>query len=855
MLAWGGHIATRLDWGQNNSAVSISGSAFHMRVLDLDGSGGNQDRSLTNDAVIFPGSITIVKVANSPGSFSFTGDLGAFPLNSDGVKPSQTIFDGITLFKTYSVTETLPNEWKLDSIVCSDGSTGNVSTATASINLAEGENVTRTFKNSLKQGNLQVIKHVVNDNGGDALPSAWTLKADGPTPISGAGGATSGPTFKAGTYTLSESGGPSGYAASAWSCDGVTLSGNQITLGPGESKTCTITNDDQAATLIVIKHVENPFGGTAKASGFTLSVSGNSPNPASFPGAESPGTPVLLKPGSYSVTETGPRGYRASLSADCSGSIGLGQTKTCTVTNTQQPGTIVIKKTAVGGSASFAFTATGDGLPGSFSVSGGSSQLYTNLKPGDAGGSRTVEEGTLPSHWDFTSLSCDVTVLGDGTTSYYTNGKTATITNLGAGDTLTCTFTNTKRGEIRIIKGAVGGDGTETFYFGSTGGLPSPAVDGNFSLIPPKGGTASVTFSDLLPGNYTVTETGPFGTGQTDWKLASVVCSATGSGSSGTQDGTNPAANINVGPGGSVTCTFTNVRGSNPVTDTSFCPLPNDQFRLIYHQDTATTYGLNASNPGQFYDNTIYKGVAGDPVILSIRTPFPFVTHGAVPIQVHSSITVTENGCLVPMGDLTSEFTIIMKGEYGENHSLSPSGHPVIVLGDYDPENMGSTVETIVTGKIPETGLVYVTTHLDYGLKQTGGWTKGTKNQAIKSPVTILDPQGYGFSFTPNEDAGATLSETVYSRNTFKSNPGFAGVVTTDTGGTGLPNVEVQIYDPNNILLGTVKTDTNGEYLFTYKYTGKAANFTLRLPGYPAVVPQTVTLKSNSFAVVNFTLP
>ena len=38
--------------------------------------------------------------------------------------------------------------------------------------------------------------------------------------------------------------------------------------------------------------------------------------PASFPGAESPGTTVSLDAGAYSVSETGPAGYSASSSAD-----------------------------------------------------------------------------------------------------------------------------------------------------------------------------------------------------------------------------------------------------------------------------------------------------------------------------------------------------------------------------------------------------------------------------------------------------------------------------------------------------------------------------------------------------------
>jgi hypothetical protein len=54
VLAWGGHISTRLDWGALNSAVAIPGSPYHTRLIDLDGSGGNQDRSLSSEAVIFP---------------------------------------------------------------------------------------------------------------------------------------------------------------------------------------------------------------------------------------------------------------------------------------------------------------------------------------------------------------------------------------------------------------------------------------------------------------------------------------------------------------------------------------------------------------------------------------------------------------------------------------------------------------------------------------------------------------------------------------------------------------------------------------------------------------------------------
>jgi hypothetical protein len=58
VLAWGGHIASLLDWGQGNSASAISGSPYHMYVETVvktnDGSmicNGNMDCQLSSDAV------------------------------------------------------------------------------------------------------------------------------------------------------------------------------------------------------------------------------------------------------------------------------------------------------------------------------------------------------------------------------------------------------------------------------------------------------------------------------------------------------------------------------------------------------------------------------------------------------------------------------------------------------------------------------------------------------------------------------------------------------------------------------------------------------------------------------------
>ena len=74
------------------------------------------------------------------------------------------------------------------------------------------------------------------------------------------------------------------------------------TIANGETKTCTITNDDQPATLTVIKHVINDNGGTQVAGGLHADRERHQrPADATFPGAESPGTTVTLNAGSYSV--------------------------------------------------------------------------------------------------------------------------------------------------------------------------------------------------------------------------------------------------------------------------------------------------------------------------------------------------------------------------------------------------------------------------------------------------------------------------------------------------------------------------------------------------------------------------
>lgn len=136
------------------------------------------------------------------------------------------------------------------------------------------------------------------------VPNQWTLTADGPVDLSGPTG-TSG-TVSAGDYDLSESG-PSGYDSSDWTCvdangSAVTLTGTSLTLTDGQDVTCTIIHSRKPVpptTLTLAVTGDNPSAWTLHADGPTPLVGPNGVN----------GT---IQPGTYTLSETGPTGYKAS---------------------------------------------------------------------------------------------------------------------------------------------------------------------------------------------------------------------------------------------------------------------------------------------------------------------------------------------------------------------------------------------------------------------------------------------------------------------------------------------------------------------------------------------------------------
>ncbi len=272
------------------------------------------------------------------------------------------------------------------------------------------------------QGTLTVVTEVVNDNGGTLGPSDFTMSVTGgnasPASFPGQGPPGREVTLDPGSYDAGIV--PrAGYTITSFSPD------CSSTIAAGETKTCTITADDQPAKLVVVTEVVNDNGGTLGPSDFTMSVTGGNASPASFPGQGPPGREVTLDPGSYDAGIVPRAGYTiTSFSPDCSSTIAAGETKTCTITADDQPAKLVVVTEVVNdnggtlGPSDFTMSVTGgNASPASFPGQGPPGREVT-LDPG------SYDAGIVPrAGYTITSFSPDCS------------------STIAAGETKTCTIT------------------------------------------------------------------------------------------------------------------------------------------------------------------------------------------------------------------------------------------------------------------------------------------------------------------------------------------------------------------------------------------------------------------------------
>ena len=252
----------------------------------------------------------------------------------------------------------------------------------------------------------------------------------------------------------------------------------------------------------------------------------------------------LVPRAGYSLSETVPSGWDQTSATCDDGSpvsninVAPGETVTCTFTNRKRAQLVVVKDALPDDPQDFCFTAGGGLSPAGFQLDDDANATLSNTRTFSdvvPGSGYSISE-TVPSGWDQQSATCS-------------DGSPTSNVSLAAGETVTCTFTNRKRGQIVAVKDAVPND-PQDFSFTAGGGL-SPA---SFALDDDSDGTlaASRTFTDVMPGSgYSLAETVPGG-----WDQTAATC-----------DDGSPVSNIDVAAGETVTCTFTNrKRGQIVVT-------------------------------------------------------------------------------------------------------------------------------------------------------------------------------------------------------------------------------------------------------------------------------------------------
>jgi hypothetical protein len=176
--------------------------------------------------------------------------------------------------------------------------------------------------------------------------------------------------------------------------------------------------------------------------------------------------------------------------------------------------------------------------------------LTATGNPGSSSGLWTYSFSASPACGTFNPATIgptdQKTVTTEFTPTVETPSCTLTVTlTTASGRTATASITRAIQGaKIIIIKAAVGGDDTFNYTTSGTGGLP-----GSFSITTASG-SGSQTFTNIIPGSHTVTE----GTPPTGWSFTSLVCTDPDGGTTVV----GQTANIDLDPGETVTCTYTN---------------------------------------------------------------------------------------------------------------------------------------------------------------------------------------------------------------------------------------------------------------------------------------------------------
>ncbi len=517
------------------------------------------------------------------------------------------------------------------------------------------DTVTMTITYTVTNATLTLVKLVTNDNGGTTATTTWTLSGDGPTDISGVSGsgAVTNAIVSPGTYNLSESGGPSGYSASSWVCTGTGTQddGDTVSLDAGESATCTITNNDNAPSLTLVKAVTNDNGGDATEDEWTLTATG----PTGFSGSgPSVSNGASFDAGTYDLSESGPTGYAASDWVCVGGTqndgdtvtLALGESATCTITNNDIAPTLTLEKTVVtldGGTATEAdFQGKIDG-----------SDVAWDTPITLSAGLHTASEvagvlGYAASDW---GGDCNP----DGTIT------------LAPGENATCTITNDDIAPgltlQKIVTTDNGGNEEESDFQGYINDEPVDWDDAQ----------------TLSAGTYTLSESGPDGYEASGWSC---------------EGGSLVGDDITIAEGETVVCTITNDDIAPTITLTK--NVINDNGGTAEENDFGLSIGGTPVDSEQTLP--VDANVPIELVELSL-TGYSFVSitgDEGCPSEVGGTVTLNEGEditCTITNDDDAPSLTLIKYVDNEEGGEANPSDWVLTATGDQEGE------PTIISGE------------------------------------------------------------------------------------------------------------------------------------------------------------
>ncbi|MFC8732888.1 hypothetical protein ACFT5B_10550 [Luteimicrobium sp. NPDC057192] len=600
------------------------------------------------------------------------------PDSLDGPTGSDAVTNVPVRIGTYTLSEDAgpagytAGDWACDVLEVGGDTRRETVPQGGSLDVVLGDRIVCTVVNSTQGPHLTLRKVVDNAGGGTATASDWTLTAaatSGGTTISGTSGSSpvTDAGVPAGRYDLSESGGPAGYTAGAWVCDGGTgANGTAITLGTDDDVTCTVTNTWSPAHLTLVKNVVQTRlpAGRAAPSDWTLSARDDAGDGFSGTSGEASATGVAVAPGTYTLSEDGPAGYQAS-DWTCDGgtldgsalTLATGDDVTCTITNTldlPDPAQLTLVKAVEGGPdvvSDWTLTATrvvGTGLP-AFSGTGGSGQI------------RNV--AVLPGTFELTEAPSDgapATVAGYTASDWTCDGGDLTTVDgnqrvtLAAGDVVTCTVTNTWQGGtltlVKDVDNAWGGTATPADWV-----LRATRTGATLPTLVGRTGSDAVTDVDVVAGTYDLAESaGPVGYASQGWSCTSGL----------------EGSAVTVGAGDDVTCTVTNADQPAHLT-------------LIKRLDPLRADGAEPTD----FTLTATNGTT----TITGRTGEDAVTRVAVPA---GSYTLTETG---PGGFRSVWACLGARSQRSAGNVIGAPGNVVVGLG----QDVRCTVVNAVPGPVP----------------------------------------------------------------------------------------------------------------------------------------------------------